>query len=267
MNKKFSTLAVAAMLASAFTAYAGPGDVVTKLAEGNNGKQYQLRATVDGTDMGYLVLTEHDGLLKLAKTTDPAYDLGSSLWCVTATLENQGKNPIFDFTNKAQEAVLDITAGGYSSWGQVGNAWVNADEAHVGGEVAGWEFTPMMGSDKTPMFGISGESDSQFGSNDKLVSAAENSVYSLNSYITSNRVATLIYDDGKIKVAVIDADKVSELDSKQVKFFLQEAYPVDLTAKQFNTILNTQKETETVKMTFVKDYNNILLSDKNFAKD
>ena len=256
MNKKFSTLAVAAMLASAFTAYAGPGDVVTKLAEGNNGKQYQLRATVDGTDMGYLVLTEHDGLLKLAKTTDPAYDLGSSLWCVTATLENQGKNPIFDFTNKAQEAVLDITAGGYSSWGQVGNAWVNADEAHVGGEVAGWEFTPMMGSDKTPMFGISGESDSQFGSNDKLVSAAENSVYSLNSYITSNRVATLIYDDGKIKVAVIDADKVSELDSKQVKFFLQEAYPVDLTAKQFNTILNTQKETETVKMTFVKDYNN-----------
>ena len=256
MNKKFSTLAVAAMLASAFTAYAGPGDVVTKLAEGNNGKQYQLRATVDGTDMGYLVLTEHDGLLKLAKTTDPVYDLGSSLWCVTATLENQGKNPIFDFTNKAQEAVLDITAGGYSSWGQVGNAWVNADEAHVGGEVAGWEFTPMMGSDKTPMFGISGESDSQFGSNDKLVSAAENSVYSLNSYITSNRVATLIYDGGKIKVAVIDADKVSELDSKQVKFFLQEAYPVDLTAKQFNTILNTQKETETVKMTFVKDYNN-----------
>ena len=29
MNKKFSTLAVAAMLASAFTAYAGPGHVVT----------------------------------------------------------------------------------------------------------------------------------------------------------------------------------------------------------------------------------------------
>ena len=257
MNKKFSTLAVAAMLASAFTAYAGPGDVVTKLAEGNNGKQYQLRATVDGTDMGYLVLTEHDGLLKLAKTTDPAYDLGSSLWCVTATLENQGKNPIFDFTNKAQEAVLDITAGGYSSWDKDGNAWVNADEAHVGGEVAGWEFTPMMGADKTPMFGISGESDSQFDdTSDKLIPAAENSVYSLNSYITSNRVATLIYDNGKIKVAVIDADKVSELDSKQVKFFLQEAYPVDLTAEQFNTILNTQKETETVKMTFDKDYNN-----------
>ena len=256
MNKKFSTLAVAAMLASAFTAYAGPGDVVTKLAEGNNGKQYQLRATVNGTDMGYLVLEGHDGLLKLAQTTDPAYDLGSSLWCVTATLENQGKNPIFDFTNKAQEAVLDITAGGYSSWGKDGNAWVNADEAHVGGEVAGWEFTPMMGSDKTPMFGISGESDSQFGTNDKLVSTAKNSVYSLNSYITSNRVATLIYDGGMIKVAVIDADKISELDSKQVKFFLQEAYPVDLTAKQFNTILNTQKETESVKMTFVKDYNN-----------
>ena len=110
MNKKFSTLAVAAMLASAFTAYAGPGEVVTKLAEGNNGKQYQLRTTNVGTSTtgSYLALDEKDGKLILVENPnewtnadgDVVSILGKSLWCVDVTLENQGKNPIFpDFVN------------------------------------------------------------------------------------------------------------------------------------------------------------------------
>ena len=262
MNKKFSTLAVAAMLASAFTAYAGPGEIVTKLAEGNNGKQYQLRAFVDGADMGYLTLDEKDGALKLL--TDPnAYTvngktvsvLGKSLWCVDVTLENQGKNPIFDFINKGEGSVLDVTVGGWntSEWTpkSAGTATYKQapKEARVGGEISGWEFTPVLGSNSVPMFGVSGDADTQY------INAT---VYSLNSYISSTHVATLVWDDtdDEIRVAVVAADEVDQLSSVQVKFFLQEAYPVNLNAAQFNSILNTQDEKNTVKMTFDKDYNN-----------
>ena len=277
MNKKFSTLAVAAMLASAFTAYAGPGHVVTKLAEGNNGKQYQLRALVKGndgwTDKGYLVLDEKDGTLSFDETLkDETVNgktvsvLGKSLWCVDVTLENQGKNPIFDFINKGVGSVLDVTVGGWSEdatkWtaDNVTNPtyWINNDQAQVGGEVRGWEFTPVLGNPDRGvfMFGVkkNSDADSQFDDNDKVKDGV--SYYSLNSYISSTHVATLVWKDNKIKVAVVKADKISEIADMQVKFFLQEAYSVDLTANQFNTILNTQEAKEPVKMTFDKDYNN-----------
>ena len=266
MNKKFSTLAVAAMLASAFTAYAGPGEVVTKLAEGNNGKQYQLRTTTNvgtSTTGSYLALDEKDGKLILVENPnewtnadgDVVSILGKSLWCVDVTLENQGKNPIFDFINKGEGSVLDVTVGGWNSWGSTldGSTYtgvkISTQDTRVGGEVSGWEFTPVLGSNSVPMFGLSGDADSQLNS----VTA-----YSLNSYISSTHVATLVWDDtnDEIRVAVVAADDLSTIASKQIKFFLQEAYPVDLTADQFNTILNTQKASETVKMTFVKDYNN-----------
>ena len=247
MNKKFSTLAVAAMLASAFTAYAGPGDVVTKLAQGNNGKQYQLRATVDGADMGYLTLTGHDDVLKLTPAASLA-EIGESLWCVDVTLENQGKNPIFDFTNKAYGSLLDVTVGGWNTtdWASRSGYKLDQKEAHVGGEVSGWEFTPVLGSTTVPMFGVTGDA------NAKLASA---SVYSLKSYISSTHVAVLVYENNEIRVAVAPADDIESV-SNQIKFVLQEAYPVNLTAEQFNTILNTQKASEKVKMTFNKDYNN-----------
>ena len=247
MNKKFSTLAVAAMLASAFTAYAGPGDVVTKLAEGNNGKQYQLRATVNGTDMGYLTLTGHDDVLKLTPAASLA-EIGESLWCVDVTLENQGKNPIFDFTNKAYGSLLDVTVGGWNTadWTSQSGYKLDQKEAHVGGEVSGWEFTPVLGSTTVPMFGVTGDA------NTNLSGAT---VYSLRSYISSTHVAVLVYENSEIRVAVAPADDIASV-SNQIQFILQEAYPVDLTAEQFNTILNTQEATEKVKMTFNKDCNN-----------
>ena len=162
MNKKFSTLAVAAMLASAFTAYAGPGDVVTKLAEGNNGKQYQLRAVVADAEAGYLTLEDHDKALKLTSAED-LDKIGTSLWCVDVTRENEGKNPIFDFTNKAGKSVLDVTVGGWNvDWDKAtySGLWVDKNEAHVGGEVRGWEFTPVLGSTSVPMFGVANNTKS-----------------------------------------------------------------------------------------------------------
>ena len=247
MNKKFSTLAVAAMLASAFTAYAGPGDVVTQLAKGNNGKQYQLRATVNGADMGYLTLTGHDDVLKLTPAASLA-EIGESLWCVDVTLENQGKNPIFDFTNKAYGSLLDVTVGGWNTtdWASRSGYKLDQKEAHVGGEVSGWEFTPVLGSTTVPMFGVTGDANAN-------LSGA--TVYSLKSYISSTHVAVLVYENNEIRVAVAPADDIASV-SNQIQFVLQEAYPVNLTAEQFNTILNTQKASEKVKMTFNKDYNN-----------
>ena len=224
MNKKFSTLAVAAMLASAFTVNADPGDVVKKLEEGNNGKQYQLVAiNGDGVaDDQYLVLEKEKGnaYLRLKTTTD-GYDLGSSLWCVNVTLENQGKNPIFDFINKAQQLVLDVTIGGYNNWDNDGASNVNADEAFVGGEVAGWEFAPVLGSDDVPMFN---EETDYTGKQ-----------YSLRSYINSNEVATLVKgNDGKIHVAVYNAGDAIPWNA--IKFILKEADCVTLSPEQFNSI-------------------------------
>ena len=261
MNKKFSTLAVAAMLATAFTAYAGPGDVVTKLAEGNNGKQYQLRAYVNGLQSGFLVLKDNgqgDLNLKLANKGDANYDLGASLWCVDIDLENQGKNPIFDFINKAEGAVLDITVGGYSDGGSDwsdGKAgyYLSTSEARVGGEVAGWEFAPVLGSDEVPMFGV--------GEDTPATNAPAVQTYALSSYIDSNWAATLVYDNG-VKVAVVKASDIKNNDlpdaikNKQIKFFLQEADCVTLSAKEFNTILSTRTDEDFVKLTFDKDYNN-----------
>ena len=268
MNKKFSTLAVAAMLASAFTAYAGPGDVVTKLAEGNNGKQYQLRAVVDGAEAGYLTLEDHDKALKLTRDLT---DFGKSLWCVDVTRENEGKNPIFDFTNKAGKSILDVTVGGWNvDWSTaIAGLWVDKDEAHVGGEVRGWEFTPVLGSTSVPMFGVANntKSNSVFSNDEAGTGTIDNTklkFYSLNSYISTTHIATLVWDaaadnnKGAIKVAVVKADDLdnANLAKIQIKFFLQEAYPVNLNEAQFNSILNTQDPGEKVKMTFDKDYNN-----------
>ena len=199
MNKKFSTLAVAAMLASAFTAYAGPGDVVTKLAKGDNGNQYQL-VTEDGE---YLVLEKNDSRdleLKLVGTGFALgqYNLGASLWCVNTTQENQGQNPIFDFTNKGEKAILDVTVGGYSDkdgWTDKGTYYLSDKVAHVGGEVAGWEFAPVLGSSSIDMFGYEGKATGFKGNGTS---------YSSNSYIDSNWAATLVKVNGEVyRVAVL----------------------------------------------------------------
>ena len=273
MNKKFSTLAVAAMLASAFTAYAGPGDgdVVTYLQEGSNGKAYQLHAVYGSNDtpLGFLTLNGDDELTFI-DATDPNFALkegdftrGASLWCVNVTRENAGKNPIFDFTNKAYGKVLDVTVGGYSAWGTFGTTSAKANSlGHIGGEVAGWEFTPILGT--------SNGSTKMFGYNDAIDKISSSSIkptyYALRSYINQNQVATLIWDnsatddaktpgDERIKVAVVAADKVADLKDYEIKFVLNEAKSFNLSAAEFNTVLFTEKE-DYRKLTFDKDYNN-----------
>ena len=268
MNKKFSTLAVAAMLASAFTAYAGPGEVVTKLAEGNNGKAYQLVTKDADGNFQYLSLNANDGL-KLVSDFDRAlkesdyYTLGSSLWCVNVTLQNQGKTIIYDFTNKAYGNILDVTVGGYANakdnkdgWSLVSNGKVAVkDLDRIGGEVSGWAFAPVLGVDAT-----AADNNDNYMFDSKLPANA--SRYALRSYITSNKVATLVWGkDGKMKIAVVSADELNFVsgndgeENAEVTFFLKEAAPVTLNAAEFNSVLFTQKE-DFQKLTFEKDYNN-----------
>ena len=275
MNKKFSTLAVAAMLASAFTAYAGPGDgdVVTYLQEGSNGKAYQLHAVYGSSDtkLGFLTLNGDDELTFVKDATGSEFALeegdftrGASLWCVNVTRENAGKNPIFDFTNKAYGKVLDVTVGGYTTWGKtINNKDLTTAKvgslSHIGGEVAGWEFAPILGTanGSTKMFGYNKAIDA--------TSTTGLTYYALRSYINQNLVATLVYDESAdvattaknegIKVAVVAADKLDEVADYEIKFVLNEAKSFDLTAAEFNTVLFTQKE-DFRKLTFDKDYNN-----------
>ena len=270
MNKKFSTLAVAAMLASAFTAYAGPGDVVTYLTKGNNGKAYQLVTEDAAGDTQYLVLNGNDQLaLKpsfvVTGVNESSYTLGGSLWCVDVTLENNGKTIIYDFTNKAHGDVLDVTVGGYSTdWGPAIDGVYYKELDRVGGEISGWAFAPVLGSSTVKPNANGDNSNFMFDTNNP--ESANLKKYALRSYITSNKVATLVWGkNNTIKVAVVSADELGKVipssssdagaENKEIQFYLKEASSIDLTAEQFNTILHTQ-EAGNIKLTFDKDYNN-----------
>ena len=272
MNKKFSTLAVAAMLASAFTVNAAPGDVVTKLAEGNNGKAYQLVTKDTDGKIQYLSLNANDGLKLVSNfnrtsSDGNSYNLGGSLWCVNVTLENQGKTIIYDFTNKAHGDILDVTVGGYTTatsngsadgWRKLPNGVVVKTLERVGGEVAGWAFAPVLGADAKKNV-----DNPNYMFNSKSVDKAKR--YALRSYITSNKVATLVWGEGNsIQVAVVNADELEKVKpenegfaqiDREIQFCLKEASAVNLTAAEFNSVLFTQKE-DFQKLTFEKDYNN-----------
>ncbi|HIX74017.1 MAG TPA: hypothetical protein H9977_03110 [Candidatus Parabacteroides intestinipullorum] len=244
MNKKFSTLAVAAMLASAFTVNAAPGEAVKKMTTGNNEKLYQL--VISPADGSAVDFQNNPLVLEMTKDRDlqvvnrDAATLGQSLWCVNIVRENLGKNSIFDFTNKSTEMMLDITVGG---WNQSGTGWTKVaatgttpeywyKTAEVGGEVSGWEFAPSL----NPL-------------------TQENY---MASYIDETRVAVLIWNatNDDIDVAVVKADEVEKLGNKLVKFTIAEADHLNLTSNDFNTILQTRTDEDVVKLTFDKDYNN-----------
>ena len=112
MNKKFSTLLCASLLfSSAFSAVnaidltdaaVGVGaTAVAKLDKAALSGVYQLR-------VGTQVLVIEDGKYVLKNVND-GFDLQASLWCVQVTEEGQGKEPIYDFVNKATGEFLAIS--------------------------------------------------------------------------------------------------------------------------------------------------------------
>ena len=267
MNKKFTMVCASLLLTSAFTVNAqtlnfgqafDPSTEVIKLPEGNAGNLYHLQATAivkasgetDYKSTNSVLSLNEDGVIELTQLGTNAIETNdgwaSSLWCVNVTRpEADGQNPIFDFTNTLRGAILDVTVEGYD---EEGNAdWVEQngilyakDAAKVGGEVAGWKFSPIYET------GVQGN------------------CY-LGSYVTADMMAVLRLDptDQKVKVAVVKAsDVVDPLKGVEglIKFTLRRPADKVLSANQFNSILytkkaNDKKEYAPVQLTFNQDAN------------
>lgn len=118
MNKKFSTfLCASLLLASAFTT-ANAADLtgvnngadafmVSKLDKAALSGLYQLRVTstaTGNTTNGVLAIENGKYVVKASN-----YNLLNSLWCITITEQGQGKEPIYDFVNKATGEFLGLT--------------------------------------------------------------------------------------------------------------------------------------------------------------
>ena len=142
MNKKFSTLLCASLLfSSAFSAVnaadltgaaVGVGaTAVAKLDKAALSGVYQLR-------VGAQVLVIEDGKYVLKNVND-GFDLQASLWCVQVTEEGQGKEPIYDFVNKATGEFLAISEEDVVGL-QVGEK--TKTNLSVGETFGGWAFSP-----------------------------------------------------------------------------------------------------------------------------
>ena len=142
MNKKFSTLLCASLLfSSAFSAVnaadlnnvavGANATAVAKLDKAALSGVYQLR-------VGTQVLVIEDGKYVLKNVND-GFDLQASLWCVQVTEEGQGKEPIYDFVNKATGEFLAISEEDVVGL-QVGET--TDAELSVGETFGGWAFSP-----------------------------------------------------------------------------------------------------------------------------
>ncbi len=231
MNKKFSTLFAVALLSSAFSANAAVGNAVAKI---NSNYLYQLRVVNSNTDDVLAVDKDGDLYVKSSAAATSAKELGNTLWCASMTQsQDYGQNPIFDFTNKANGFVLDLTVGGYDTWNDGTNGYPTQPHVQVGGEVSGWEFSPK-------------------------VNPLTQNCY-LASYINGNQAAVLVWENGDVAVSVVDAAVLRNTPSSisnLMRFTLVEPVCVDLAKVDFNTILQTRKDEAEVKLTFDKDYNN-----------
>ena len=137
MNKRFSTLLCASLLASAgmsVNAQELPGAIrgegakaVTYFESAKPSGVYQLR--VLGTDLTSSaddeVLIVNNGKYYLVKPG--AVDVKSTLWCAQIFDEHKGQEPIYDFINKSAQTLL---------------AYDKANEAKVGQIFSGWALSP-----------------------------------------------------------------------------------------------------------------------------
>ena len=141
MNKKFSTFLAGVALLSAMSANAqnlasapvgADAAKVVKLDEAARKGVYQIR-----DDKGQALVIENG---KYAfKTVSSLTDLKASLWCVKVTEEGSGKEPIYDFFNKATGetlAVSDLDASAIKA-----GTFATTDSLTVGESFGGWAFS------------------------------------------------------------------------------------------------------------------------------
>ena len=228
MNKKFSTLLCASLLlSSAFTTvnagnitgygtsssakgHGQDAESIDKLDEAALKGMYQLRARVNGGTEYVLVI--EDGKYVFKKTSELT-DLQSSLWCITITEEGQGKEPIYDFVNKATGEFLAIS------------------EADVEGLEAG----------KTTTTGLSvGETYGgwAFSSTYKTSIEKEQPMF---TYVESDYVLALVLKSNKLQVKKMLAEDVSDQATDLAMFTLYDAGTYVLSADDINGYLKDNK--------------------------
>ena len=226
MNKKFSTLLCASLLfSSAFSAVnaidltdaaVGVGaTAVAKLDKAALSGVYQLR-------VGTQVLVIEDGKYVLKNVND-GFDLQASLWCVQVTEEGQGKEPIYDFVNKATGEFLAISEEDVVGL-QVGEK--TKSNLSVGETFGGWAFSPEYKENlkgNMPLF----------------------------TYQEADNVLLLVKgDNGGLKAKKVKAS-VARSESERVQFTLFDAGTYVLSAAEINAYLKDNKNV----LTFTPDAN------------
>ena len=217
MNKKFSTLLAGAALLSAVSANA---QNPIKLVEGLNEGLYQLEYNGQVLSMTENSATGDD---EFSMVTFNSSNIGSTMWCVTVSAEDQGQNPKFDFTNKIGKFLgLDINAVSGAAL-----APSTAVNAVPGAEIAGWAFSPTFATG---------------------VQSAQ-----LYSYFAPDSVVGLVISrSGEVQMKKELASAVTS--TTFTTFTLKEATALTIAnANDFNTVFGTQKADEGVKLTFEPD--------------
>ena len=227
MNKKFSTLLCASLLfSSAFSAVnaadlnnaavGANATAVDKLDKAALSGVYQLR-------VGTQVLVIEDGKYVLKNVND-GFDLQASLWCVQVTEEGQGKEPIYDFVNKAtgeflaisEEDVVGLQVGGTTD-----------AELSVGETFGGWAFSP------------------EYKENLK-------GNMPLYTYQEADNVLLLVKGDkGGIKAKKVKASEARSNSTGGAQFTLYDAGTYVLSAAEINAYLKDNKNV----LTFTPDAN------------
>ena len=226
MNKKFSTLLCASLLfSSAFSAVnaidltdaaVGVGaTAVAKLDKAALSGVYQLR-------VGTQALVIEDGKYVLKNVND-GFDLQASLWCVQVTEEGQGKEPIYDFVNKATGEFLAISEEDVVGL-QVGEK--TKTNLSVGETFGGWAFSPEYKENlkgNMPLF----------------------------TYQEADNVLLLVKgENGGLKAKKVKAS-VARSESERVQFTLFDAGTYVLSAAEINAYLKDNKNV----LTFTPDAN------------
>ena len=145
MNKKFSTLLAGVALLGAMSANAA-GNPVTSL---DTSKEYLYQLMYTATDPYLLGMDANGKLIPVKEADVTSTNLASTLWCVEVVDENEGKNVIYNFVNKSTGQRLDIAYSGTALEG-LEKEKVSGADVTVGGEIAGWAFSPQYKSGMKP---------------------------------------------------------------------------------------------------------------------
>ncbi len=188
---------------------------VAKLDKAALSGVYQLR-------VGTQVLVIEDGKYVLKNVND-GFDLQASLWCVQVTEEGQGKEPIYDFVNKATGEFLAISEEDVVGL-QVGEK--TKTNLSVGETFGGWAFSPEYKENlkgNMPLF----------------------------TYQEADNVLLLVKgENGGLKAKKVKAS-VARSESERVQFTLYDAGTYVLSAAEINAYLKDNKNV----LTFTPDAN------------